>query len=52
MSNAFHLPLVSTFDLSHILKGIAYWVRHPKDLAACVLVNSTWNDAITPVLWH
>ncbi|KAF9388625.1 hypothetical protein CPB97_000735 [Podila verticillata] len=39
-------------SLPHILQDVAYWVIKPNDLAACVLVNRTWHDAITPVLWR
>jgi len=45
-------PSQLALSLPHFLQEVAYWVINPKDLAICVLVNLTWHDIITPVLWR
>ncbi|KAG0025331.1 hypothetical protein BGZ81_007230 [Podila clonocystis] len=51
-STHFLPPHLLVLNLPHLLQEIAYWILRPKYLAACVRVNKTWNDAITPVLWR
>ncbi|KAI8601664.1 hypothetical protein EDD21DRAFT_353476 [Dissophora ornata] len=46
-----HLPMISIFDLPHVLEGIRDGLA-PKDVASCALVCHSWSLIFGPFSWR